>query len=151
MLFGHDEGKNLKQLCDGLKDLICIAMGGTGADNAEDARKNLGIGGVATEDVLPVSKGGTGKTTHTANAVITGNGGNAVKNVPSASGAFYATGANAAPQFGKLPIAQGGTGADTAAGARQNIGAAPSYTYGTEDLTAGTSALETGKLYFVYE
>ena len=31
------------------------------------------------------------------------------------------------------------------------IGAAPAYSYGTEDLTAGTSPLETGKLYFVYE
>ena len=29
--------------------------------------------------------------------------------------------------------------------------ASSSYTYGTTDLTAGTSALETGKLYFVYE
>lgn len=28
---------------------------------------------------------------------------------------------------------------------------APAYTYSTTDLTAGTSALETGKLYFVYE
>ena len=28
---------------------------------------------------------------------------------------------------------------------------APAYTYGTEDLTAGTSPLETGKLYFRYE
>lgn len=28
---------------------------------------------------------------------------------------------------------------------------APAYTYGTTDLTAGTSTLETGKLYFVYE
>lgn len=28
---------------------------------------------------------------------------------------------------------------------------APLYTYGTEDLTAGTSELETGKLHFVYE
>ena len=28
---------------------------------------------------------------------------------------------------------------------------APAYSYGTTDLTAGTSALETGKLYFVYE
>lgn len=28
---------------------------------------------------------------------------------------------------------------------------APTYTYGTEDLTAGTSPLETGKLHFVYE
>lgn len=31
------------------------------------------------------------------------------------------------------------------------IGAAPAYTYGTADLTAGESTLETGKLYFVYE
>lgn len=30
-----------------------------------------------------------------------------------------------------------------------NLANAPSY--GTEDLTAGTSPLETGKLYFVYE
>jgi hypothetical protein len=28
---------------------------------------------------------------------------------------------------------------------------APLYTYGTTDLTAGTSKLETGKLHFVYE
>lgn len=28
---------------------------------------------------------------------------------------------------------------------------APAYTYSTADITAGSSALETGKLYFVYE
>lgn len=28
---------------------------------------------------------------------------------------------------------------------------APAYSYSTTDLTAGTSSLETGKLYFVYE
>jgi hypothetical protein len=33
----------------------------------------------------------------------------------------------------------------------EQIGAAPAYTYGTSDLTAGESALETGKLYLVYE
>ena len=32
-----------------------------------------------------------------------------------------------------------------------SIGAAPAYAYGTADLTAGTSALATGQLYFVYE
>lgn len=32
-----------------------------------------------------------------------------------------------------------------------DIGAAPAYTYGTTDLVAGTSPLETGKLHFVYE
>lgn len=31
------------------------------------------------------------------------------------------------------------------------IGAAPAYTYGTEDLEAGVSELTTGTLYFVYE
>lgn len=28
---------------------------------------------------------------------------------------------------------------------------APAYTYGTQDLEAGKTALETGKLHFVYE
>lgn len=31
------------------------------------------------------------------------------------------------------------------------IGAAPAYTYGTTDLTAGSSELVNGRLYFVYE
>lgn len=34
---------------------------------------------------------------------------------------------------------------------RANLKAAPAYTYGTSDLTAGESKLETGVLYFVYE
>lgn len=32
-----------------------------------------------------------------------------------------------------------------------SIGAAPAYTYGTSDLTAGSSALATGKIYLCYE
>lgn len=31
------------------------------------------------------------------------------------------------------------------------VGKAPVYTYGTADLTAGSSSLATGVLYFVYE
>lgn len=48
---------------------------------------------------------------------------------------------------GTVSVAQGGTGATTAAQALQNLG----ITYGTADLTAGTSELATGALYFVHE
>lgn len=34
---------------------------------------------------------------------------------------------------------------------KEEGGGAPSYTYGTVDLIAGESPLETGKLHFVYE
>ena len=71
-----------------------------------------------------------------------------------------------------VPVEKGGTGAATAKEAidklgitpasigaasathkhtAAEVGAAPAYTYGTADLTAGESALATGKLYFVYE
>lgn len=58
---------------------------------------------------------------------------------------------NASDMAGTVAIANGGTGATTAAAALTNLGAAPAYEYSTTDLTAGTSALETGKIYIVYE
>lgn len=53
--------------------------------------------------------------------------------------------------YGTVPITNGGTGAWNAATARANLGAAPKYTYGTEDLEPGVTKLETGTLHFVYE
>lgn len=44
---------------------------------------------------------------------------------PTANGAFFATADNTDPKFGTLPIAQGGTGATTAADALANLGALP--------------------------
>lgn len=115
MLYGHDQGKNIKQLCDGTNDIVCAKMGGTG------------------------------KAFHTANAVLTGNGEDAVKNVATANGALYATAANNAPKFGTLPIAQGGTGKTTAAGALAALGgasikkvwpnASPSSLFPPQDVT----------------
>lgn len=52
---------------------------------------------------------------------------------------------------GAVAVANGGTGATTAEAARSSLGAAPAYTYGTEDLVAGETELETGKVHFVYE
>lgn len=49
--------------------------------------------------------------------------------------------------YGTVAIDKGGTGATTAKAALTNLG----ITYGTTDLTAGTSELETGSFYFVYE
>ena len=49
--------------------------------------------------------------------------------------------------YGSVPVDKGGTGATTAAAALTNLG----ITYGTTDLTAGTSALTTGAIYLVYE
>ena len=41
---------------------------------------------------------------------------------------------------------------DPETGEVKTVGAPiPVYDYGTEDLTAGESELETGKIYFVYE
>ena len=93
---------------------------------------------------LDVSKGGTGSTTLTANAILAGNGTSAIKKITTASGALYATAANGAATFGTLPVAQGGTGATSAAGARTNLGvAAASHTHAAEDIT-GTLGVAHG-------
>lgn len=120
MLYGHDQGKNIKQLSDDTNDVVCVKMGGTG------------------------------KASHTANAVLTGNGEDAVKNVVTANGALYATAANGAPKFGTLPIAQGGTGKTTAADALAALGGASikkvwenasiGSTFGAQTLQISTTA-----------
>ena len=70
---------------------------------------------------VPVYHGGTGKATHTANSILTGNEGNEVNNVPTKSGALFATGDGVAATFDTLPIAQGGTGATTEADVVTNL------------------------------
>lgn len=85
-----------------------------------------------------VAQGGTGHNNLTVNALLVGNGTEAVKMVEIAAGslvignaengvsglqgtgALYSATAGA-PQFGTLPLSVGGTGATNAAGARTNL------------------------------
>lgn len=102
---------------------------------------------------VPIAKGGTGATT--AEAARTAIGAAAATHTHSASdvGAAPSSHNHSTSNItsGTLPIARGGTGASSASAARTALGAAPAYSYGTDDLTAGSSSLETGKLHFVYE
>lgn len=43
--------------------IVPIVKGGTGAATTADARSNLGLGKVATQDTVPIANGGTGATT----------------------------------------------------------------------------------------
>lgn len=99
---------------------------------------------------LGVARGGTGKATHTANAVLTGNGTNAINNVATSSGALFATAANGAPSFGTLPVAQGGTGQTSlqatrnAMGLGNTTGALPITNGGTGAATAAAAIAALG-------
>ena len=104
-------------------------------------------------DAVSVSKGGTGQTTLTSNAIIAGNGASSVNMIATASGALYATSANGAAQFGTLPVAQGGTGATSASSARTNLGLGTAATKdSTTSVTSGSTGLVTsGAVYNAIE
>lgn len=102
--------------------VLPVERGGTGKTTVDGIKSLLGLAKAAFVNLVTVALGGTGKSSHTANAVLTGNGTNAVNNVATANGAFYATGTNGAAKFGTLPIGQGGTGSATKEGALSNFG-----------------------------
>lgn len=120
--------------------------------NIESLSAQFETGWLFRNGTLPASKGGTGKTTHTSNAVLTGNGTNAVKNVATANGALYATSANGVPKFGTLPIAQGGTGKTSAAAALAALGgisikklwtnASPSSSFAAQSISLDISEFD---------
>lgn len=96
---------------------------------------------------LSALKGGTGTdlSEAAANAVVCkASSGQNLATVSTAKGAFYATGANATPEFGTLPIAEGGTGATSASAARTNLG----FTHGTAEPTE-TPSTGNGAVYFM--
>jgi len=82
--------------------------------------------------ILPFSRGGTGASSlgdapdYAIIRRIKKDSGDHLWYTPTDNGAMYATSENGYPQFGTLPVAQGGTGATTAADARTKLGAAAS-------------------------
>ena len=145
----------------GITDLA-VADGGTGASDASGARTNLGLGTIATQDAssvaitggtitgitdLAVADGGTGVSTLTG--YVKGNGTaafTASATVPSGDitglGTMSTQNANAVAITGgsitgitDLAVADGGTGASDASGARTNLGLG---TIATQDASAVT-------------
>lgn len=99
-----------------------------------------------TSGVIPLDRGGTGSTVSLRDAPngaiirkFKSDDENSLWYTETKDGALYATSENGIPTFGTLPLAQGGTGATTAAKARENLGAAASsHTHSYLPLSGGT-------------
>ena len=91
--------------------------------------------------IVPVSKGGTGRSSLTSNSVLLGNGTSAVYQRTSSKGAFYSTGSGVRPVFGTLPTDVGGTGN---ADGYIRKGLASGVTAGTGATAEGNGTSPTG-------
>lgn len=85
-----------------VESTVPLTKGGTGATTAAAARTNLGLGSVALDNVVPITRGGTNASDAATARTNLGLGTVAVESV--------------------VPIAKGGTGATTAVQARANLG-----------------------------
>lgn len=119
----------------GITGTLTVAHGGTGATSAADARTNLGIT-AANIGALP-----SGGAAASAKKLTTGR--TIRTNLGSTSTATFDGTANVTPGVtGTLPIANGGTGATTAANARSSLGITPAN-IGALAKSGGTVTGET--------
>jgi hypothetical protein len=155
----------------GLINPVAVVSGGTGANNAGNARINLGLGTVSTQNAdnvtitggaisglgtpLEVSSGGTGGndqatarlglglgsiSTQNSNAV--GITGGTMVGITQFNGANVTITSGSVSGIVPLALADGGTGANTAANARLSLAAAGSAT----QIIAGTGLAGGGSL-----
>ena len=97
----------------------------TAADVGASAPGHKHSAADVTSGILPYARGGTGKALgDVPNYAIMRNAGDGdyMWYLATGNGALHATATNGAPKFGTLPIAQGGTGATSAASARSKLG-----------------------------
>lgn len=135
-------------------EAIVSGAGLTKTGNTLDVGAGTGItvnaDNVALTIPVVVSSGGTGRTTLTADSILGGNGTGTVNMITGiADQVLRIPGAGGTPAFGaidltktaavtgNLPVTQGGTGANTAAGARTNLGTIGKYSSATHG--AGTT------------
>lgn len=107
-------------------------------------KSDVGLGNVDnTADANKRVKGANITTTANAVAYYTDTAGT-FGSKASANGVLYATAANGTLNWGTLPVAQGGTGATTAANARTNLGLGTAATYTAATSVGNNSNLPTG-------
>jgi hypothetical protein len=164
-----DDSGNASMASLSLTTDLAVTHGGTGASDAAGARTNLGLGSLATLSSindsnwsgtpLAIANGGTGAATRqdamdalagavTAGQYLRGNGTDVVMSAIQASDVptlNQNTTGTASNVTGTVAIANGGTGATTAASARTNLGLgelAVLNNVGTTQITNGAVTFE---------
>ena len=133
--------------------IVPVTQGGTGATTAAQARTNLGVT-PSNIGAVPTSRTVNGKAL-SSNITLSANDVNAVPTSRTVNNKALSSNITlSASDVSAVPTTRTVNGKALSSNitiTASDIGAAPAYTYGTTDLTAGVSPLDTGVLYFVYE
>ena len=134
-------------------EIVPVTQGGTGATTAAQARTNLGVT-PSNIGAVPTSRTVNGKAL-SSNITLSASDVSAVPTTRTVNNKALSSDITlSANDVSAVPTTRTVNGKALSSNitiTASDIGAAPAYTYGTTDLTAGVSPLDTGVLYFVYE